>query len=310
MPSKHIICLTPDQNLIQTAIFAAKRLLTLGLDPSVDVAIVCTENDINQETLLGSDSRVQLITNGFELSGQLSLAALPLGRHLTIAAYRRLLLAHILPAQYARIVYLDCDTLCVREGINELFSLDLKGRAFAAALDMILLKDFENGPLTEQFQRYRTSLGLKFSAPYFNSGVLLIDRKQWLAEMITDRALAFARAFPDRCQFHDQSALNAVSGNQWLPLSPRFNFMGDFLLLDLMEEIKPIILHFVNDPKPWQKERWKGPAWIQAIYESENFGMPFPKEAALSPTFMRFREKLLDFLARQEFVDSYRISQA
>ena len=38
---------------------------------------------------------------------------------------------------------------------------------------------------------------------------------------------------PERYPFMEQDALNATLGGNFAPLSPRFNFMGDFFLLDL-----------------------------------------------------------------------------
>ena len=44
----------------------------------------------------------------------------------------------------------------------------------------------------------------------------------------------------------EQDALNATLKGGFAPLSPRYNFMGDFFLLDLERRIDPIVLHFVN----------------------------------------------------------------
>lgn len=305
MSESCIICFTPDRNFIPAAVFAAQKLLSEGLDRDITVAIVCTPVDRDDGALRQTDPRIKILTHPFAMEGELSLSHLPLGRHVTAAAWRRLLLPHVLPDIFGRILYLDCDTLATRPGLGRLMKLDLGGLPFAAALDMIQLKDFEDGPLTAEFRAYRAGLGLGPDMPYFNSGVLLIDRRQWIASRISEQAIAFAREFPAQCRFHDQSALNAVTQGLWAALSPRFNFMGDFLLLDLMREIDPVLLHFVNDPKPWQHERWTGPAWMQALYDASCNAVPFVESQPLSPTFQRFRERLLAFLATQQFVDGF-----
>ena len=56
----------------------------------------------------------------------------------------------------------------------------------------------------------------------------------------------------------EQDALNAALKGNFTPLSPRFNFMGDFFLLDLERRLEPIVLHFVNAPKPWELELLAG----------------------------------------------------
>lgn len=306
MSESRVICLTPDRNFFPAAVLAAERLLARGLPPDVAVTIACTPEDIDPAALDGASPRLEVLTHRFDMAGELSLQDLPLGRHVTPAAWRRLLLPHILPGRYGRILYLDCDTLAVRPGIDRLLTLDLGGRPLAAALDMILLKDCEDGPLTASFQAYRAGLGFARDTPYFNSGVLLIDRRAWRAERIGERAIAFARAHPDLCRFHDQSALNAAARGRWATLSPRFNFMGDFLLLDLMRAVEPVLLHFVNDPKPWQRDRWSGPAWMAALYDAPGAAPPAGDGEALTPEFQRFRRRLLAFLAAQRFIDGWR----
>ncbi|MGV6871197.1 glycosyltransferase family 8 protein [Pseudochelatococcus sp. B33] len=305
MSERRIICFTPDRNFFPTAVFAAKRLLAEGLDPDITVAIACTPDDIDETALQGADPRLVILSYSFDMDGELSLAQLPLGRHLTAAAWRRLLLPYIMPDGFERIVYLDCDTLAVRPELGRLMTLDLGGLPFAAGLDMILLKDFEDGPLTAEFQAYRAGLGFARDTPYFNSGVLLIDRRRWLEARLSERAIAFARQYPGQCRFQDQSALNVVARGEWAALSPRFNFVGDFLRLDLMREIEPVVLHFVNDPKPWQRNRWRGPAWMQALYDTPRGALPAPGGEPLTLAFQRFRERLLAFLATQRFVDGF-----
>lgn len=310
MSESPIICFTPDRNFFPAAVFAAQRLLTHGLARDITVAIVCAPEDVDDAALRGADPRIAIIRHSFDLpeklSEELSLSRLPLGRHVTAAAWRRLLLPHILPDGFGRIVYLDCDTLAVQPGVEQLLALDLAGLPFAAALDMILLKDFEDGPLTAQFQAYRAGLGFAPDTPYFNSGVLVIDRRRWLDRRVSERAIAFARSHAQECRFHDQSALNAAARGEWAMLSPRFNFMGDFLLLDVLRDIDPVLLHFVNDPKPWQRERWSGPGWMQALYDAPPAAIP-AVDAELSPAFQQFRQRLLAFLATQRFVDGFRL---
>ena len=111
------------------------------------------------------------------------------------------------------------------------------------------------------------------------------------------------RREPELCPFLDQSALNhLLRGNQFAALSPRCNFMGDFHILDLEEEIRPFIYHFVNHPKPWSPD-YQGDPRFAALYADPS---PAPKLAKAKPEAVdrQFRQKLLDFLAAQSFVDA------
>ena len=118
-------------------------------------------------------------------------------------------------------------------------SLDLGGAPIAAAIDMISYMDF-GGHLGEEFQAYRCSLGLAPETPYFNNGLTVIDRSAWTQGELGERTLRFIAANPKLCLRFEQSALNALLKGDFAQLSPRFNFMGDFLLLDLEARSGPM----------------------------------------------------------------------
>ena len=143
--------------------------------------------------------------------------------------------------------------LVVRPGLKRLESFDLGGRPLAAAYDMIFYMDFKGDALARQFQRARRSLGLALETPYFNAGLMAIDRAEWRRRALAERVARALRDAPERFPFNEQDALNATLKGDFAPLSPRFNFMGDFFLVDLERFlIEPIVLHFVNAPKPWE----------------------------------------------------------
>ena len=120
--------------------------------------------------------------------------------------------------------------------------------------------DFKGDALARQFQRTRRSLGLALDTPYFNAGLMAIDRAEWRRRALAERVARALRDTPERFPFNEQDALNATLLGDFAPLSPRYNFMGDFFLLDLERRIEPIVLHFVNAPKPWELELWRGEA--------------------------------------------------
>src|SRR5438876_187299 len=140
----------------------------------------------------------------------------------------------------------------VNKGLAPLVSLDLGGAIMAAATDMISYMDF-GGHLAQEFQAYRASLGMPPDVLYFNNGLTVIDRAAWAKAELGERTLRFIEANPALCLRFEQSALNALLKGDVAKLSPRFNFMGDFMRLDLESEIRPNVYHFVNRPKPWPK---------------------------------------------------------
>ena len=232
------------------------------------------------------------------------------------AVFRRLFLDDILPAHFERIVTVDSDMLIVRPGLSGSKASISADRPLAAAYDMIFLMDFKGDALARQFQRSRRSLGLALDTPYFNAGLMTIDRAAWRAEKLTERVTKALRDEPERYPFMEQDALNATLKGNFAALSPRFNFMGDFFLLDLERRLEPIVLHFVNAPKPWELGSWRGEARFAENYRAWFAASPWPDlaRAPAAPPWRRtrppltrarrdFAERLSAFLAKTRFID-------
>jgi len=138
-----------------------------------------------------------------------------------------------------------------------------------------------------------------------------------MARREADRARDTAlRDEPKRFAFMEQDALNATLCGRFAPLSPRFNFMGDFFLLDLERTIEPIVLHFVNAPKPWELALWRGGARFAENFRDWFAASPWPEwaKAPAAPAWRRtrppltrvrrdFAKRLSAFLAQAQFID-------
>jgi lipopolysaccharide biosynthesis glycosyltransferase len=88
------------------------------------------------------------------------LKGVPLGAHITVTSYYRLLVPGHLPPAVDRFLYLDSD-LVVEDDIAPLFSVNLAGHVLAAVGNLFT---------------WHEQLGLPSDMPYFNAGVLMIDR--------------------------------------------------------------------------------------------------------------------------------------
>jgi lipopolysaccharide biosynthesis glycosyltransferase len=181
---------------------------------------------------------------------------------------------------------------------------------------MIYLMDHKGGGLAREFQAYRRLLGLDMATPYFNAGLMVVDRSAWRVHDYSARAAAALRATPERFPFMEQSALNGLIAGRFAPLSPRCNFMGDFFLTGLEASLKPIVLHFVNSPKPWSYRDWRGESRFARAYRDWFAASPWPdwadagdadlaraRKPAMTPARRRFAASLAEFLSRQRFVD-------
>lgn len=310
---KTALCFTPDLAFFRPAVRAAASLLEQGDADAFDVFIVCEAGDVAP----GFDAldpalreKIKLLIVDFSrFDGGLA------GRgRFSRAVFRRLFLERVMPESYSRIITMDSDMLAARRGLGRLAGVDLQGKPIAAAYDMIYLMDFSGGALARRFQAYRRSLGLDLATPYFNAGLMVVDRAAWRAADLGERAARALRDEPQRFPFMEQSALNATLAGGFAPLSPRCNFMGDFFLLDLEAAIAPMVLHFVNSPKPWEYERWRGETRFAEAYRSWFAASPWPDWSSPGPAGRahkprktaarrQFAERLAAFLATQRFID-------
>jgi len=169
--------------------------------------------------------------------------ALPTPKAWPREIYGRLFAPQVLQAD--RLLYLDVD-IVIDGALGELFSLDMRGAALAATYDLAIEESLQrNGQHT--FASARPA-----GARYFNSGMLLIDRKLWLERDVAGHALAF---FPQRLGlgYVDQDFLNFLFPD-WLPLSPRWNCLITFLETGLQDAIRPHVVHVTGFVKPWHRE--------------------------------------------------------
>lgn len=317
-PSDFALCLTPDAAFFKPAIATALSLLDQSEENGFDILLLCEARDVPPDyAALDPSIRARITLQTVDWSPY--TRGLPTRAHLSPAVYRRLALHRVLPDRYSRYVAMDSDMLCMRPGIAKLAALDLGGAPFAAAIDMIFWKECDGGTLAETFAAYRARLGLAPHTPYFNNGFTLVDRAAWERMKLSEEALRFLAAQPDACPFLEQSALNAIVRGQFAPLSPRYNFMGDFLQIALEDAVAPIVLHFVNRPKPWEAH-WGGDMRFAALYRELLSRTPWPERPSRGPAADTvrpdaphdpegFRRRLRAKLAGFAFADGWRVQE-
>jgi lipopolysaccharide biosynthesis glycosyltransferase len=303
------ICLTPDRRFFGPALCVASQIIDCGLPKDADLFLVCEEGDLwprYDELDEAVRRRLNLIVASFDDITR----DLPSNDHGEHAITRRLFLDRVLPAHFDRIIPVDSDMMIVNEGLAPLVALDLKGAILAAATDMISYMDF-GGHLRHEFQTYRSALGMAPETLYFNNGLTVIDRALWSKSELGERTLRFIAENRQVCLRFEQSALNALLKGSFIRLSPRFNFMGDFMRLDLEDEVRPNVFHFVNRPKPWQRG-WVGePRFARAFKEWfatspwPDFPDVEPVDNHYEPVNHDFRRRLWSFLKTQRFADGW-----
>jgi lipopolysaccharide biosynthesis glycosyltransferase len=191
--------------------------------------------------------------------------------HATVAVYYRLLAPRLLPADINKILYLDSDII-VRRSLNDLWDTDLTDRALAAVPDY---DPWAPSTIWATCCEDAKGLGFPVGAKYFNSGVLLINLQFWRQNNVPERAIAFIRNNPQKVQYWDQDALNAILVNQWIELPGCWNAQSeaDWMPTFMGTKPDPAIVHF-STGKPWYwsnthpfkheygKYRFKTPWWL------------------------------------------------
>jgi lipopolysaccharide biosynthesis glycosyltransferase len=171
--------------------------------------------------------------------------------------YTRLFVGDLLPADLARVIYLDADVV-VRRPLDALWSAELGEAPVAAVRDAHFpwVVSWDTVPWRE--------LGLAPEAPFFNSGVMVIAMPEWRRLDVGRRALDLLSASSPML---DQCVLNAVLVGSWTPLAPTWNvqsyhLIGDDCLSYATEGAArldaaladPAIVHFTVGTfnRPWQ----------------------------------------------------------
>jgi lipopolysaccharide biosynthesis glycosyltransferase len=172
----------------------------------------------------------------------------------------RLALDRLAPLDCRRVLYLDTDTILLRD-IRSLFNSDLDASLVGAVVDSFVDSD----AFRERWKLPASPL------PYFNAGVLLIDLERVRAECGLRRATDFIVAHGVDLPFNDQDALNWAFWGQWRPLSPIWNAQHDMIVPwiapSLPEEIQfhnrlPALVHFTGPGKPWTPGFYHPWAWV------------------------------------------------
>lgn len=132
----------------------------------------------------------------------------------SLSQYARLFVSSGLPNDLDRVLYLDCDTVLMKS-IKELWNLDLHGKTVGALMDAFSTA-------------YRANIDLEKNDIMFNSGIILIDLKQWKKYEVEDRLLKFIEKKNGVIQQGDQGALNAVLSHDTYCIEPRFNSVTIF----------------------------------------------------------------------------------
>lgn len=149
---------------------------------------------------------------------------------------------------YDRVIYLDAD-VTVLASPQPIFTLPMHGKAVAAVLDSAVLRPMAPGfdiPVADWLNRIGVA-----GHRYFNSGVLMIDVGRWVEIDFAGCLTSYFAVFSTHARMWDQDFLNWLFQNDWLELSPRWNFQIPIFNFGFEEHFQPAFVHFADERKPW-----------------------------------------------------------
>ncbi|GEO03934.1 LPS 1,2-glucosyltransferase [Adhaeribacter aerolatus] len=167
---------------------------------------------------------------------------LPDNVHFSAATYYRLFFPSLVPADIKKLLYIDTDTVVVGD-LAELYRVNVDSVPAAAALDAKI--------------SLRPDLGISTKGHYFNAGVMLINTELWKSQHILEKALQFLNDFPEKIEWADQDALNALLQNNIVQVSNRFNItfydIPKYLTRQEFDAFikDKVIIHYTTQNKPW-----------------------------------------------------------
>ncbi len=188
------------------------------------------------------------------------LAGLPARPGLPREVFLRLLMDEQLPGDLHRALWLDADVV-VEASLAPLWNHPFDGNTIVAVQDYGGPTLGSTGGTAETCRE----LGLDPDAPYFNSGVMLVDLARWRDARVTQEVLAYTRRFSKHVAFGDQDGLNSVLSGRWARAPLPWNVQVAALRflarrgLPISSELRrdwatlhtsPAIVHYAGD-KPW-----------------------------------------------------------
>lgn len=152
--------------------------------------------------------------------------------------FMRLFIPYFLPKEIDKALYLDVDML-VLEDISKLWCTNIENYIAGAVTDSIC-------KITRIGIKNYQELGLEPSAPYFNSGLLLMNLKKWIEYNVTPKVIECVNKNRNYASFSDQYGLNVILSDKWLELDPLWNYYSNG------NHPSPYLIHFFHR-KPFYK---------------------------------------------------------
>lgn len=177
-----------------------------------------------------------------------------------ITTLARLLMGSILPETVTKVLYLDCDTVVLRN-ISGLYNLRLGNCIAAMAAEPTI------------YPEVKDTLGLTAEDTYYNAGMILMNLSLWRSEDKESDCFNYYNTMGGKLAFNDQDILNYVLKDRIKRVGQTYDFITNYYYYrysTLVERSSsyargesrhsfnlakhhPHIVHFASDERPWNR---------------------------------------------------------
>lgn len=204
--------------------------------------------DFKQQELLSELSKKQNSNISVHIISTESFNGLPTNKLWSNAIYFRLVIADFFYEKEVKVLYLDSDIIC-NGSLVEFQNLNIDDYAAAAVTD-------RDSNLWEK--RAKELDCPKINSGYFNSGVMLINIKNWHSDDITSKTMELLsdKNAKSKFSYYDQDALNIALAGKVLFLDKKYNTQFSINYELKKNTINPvtqetIFIHYIGATKPW-----------------------------------------------------------
>ena len=164
------------------------------------------------------------------------------GTHITEATYYRLFIEKYLPKSVNSAIYLDADTICIKNPLNNLRTELKKLLNSTCLISAKTEKIFSSNDAI--FNR------LQMDKNYFNAGVMIIDLDKWRRGEYLNLLFKRLEEIRNEIIHWDQDLLNSLINGNYIDLNKNFNFEAS--KITEKNDLKNILfIHYLGSKKPW-----------------------------------------------------------
>lgn len=262
-----VICGTDDHYVRPLAVTLYTALL--HLEPGTSLKIYVMDGGISSEkkerlrrVLQPNHINISLefINPGVAIEEVFDTSDLAPRKYISSAALLRVLAPNLIDHSLKKAIYLDCDLL-ILASLKPLWDEELGDASVLAVRDSV--SPYFSSPLG--IAKYE-ELGLPGDAPYFNSGVLVMNLPKWREDEVGKKAISYLQEYREFRNANDQEGLNVVLTEKWRALDSRWNVMPHMYRFDrwresaykeelraewqsIIDEAK--VHHYAGSTKPW-----------------------------------------------------------